>query len=138
MSDYFGHIEFANPVYLYLLLIIPLLIVWYIFMNFKSFAEIQFSSFAPFKNVKKTLKQKMYHSLFVLRILVIALLIIVLARPQSSLSKKMFLSKGLISCWLMIFRAVCLLKISNPIGWKLLVMSVYSLSTEDPTTESVW
>ncbi|NVN96471.1 MAG: VWA domain-containing protein [Bacteroidetes bacterium] len=80
--------EFANPVYLYLLLIIPLLIVWYIFKNNKSFAEIQFSSFSPFKNVKKTLKQRMYHLLFVLRLLVISLLIIVLARPQSSLSKR--------------------------------------------------
>ncbi|MEI6695982.1 MAG: VWA domain-containing protein [Bacteroidota bacterium] len=80
--------EFANPVYLYLLLIIPLLIVWYIFRHFNSFAEIQFSSFAAFKNVRKTLKQKLYPVLFALRILVIALLIIVLARPQSSLSKR--------------------------------------------------
>ena len=88
MSDYLRHIEFANPVYLYLLLIIPLLIVWYIFRHFNSFAEIQFSSFAAFKNVRKTLKQKLYPVLFALRILVIALLIIVLARPQSSLSKR--------------------------------------------------
>jgi Ca-activated chloride channel family protein len=88
MSDFLRHIEFANPVYLYLLLIIPLLIVWYIFKNNKSFAEIQFSSFSPFKNVKKTFKQRMYHLLFVLRLLVISLLIIVLARPQSSLSKR--------------------------------------------------
>lgn len=88
MSDFLKHIEFANPAYLYLLLIIPLLIVWYIFRNFKSFAEIQFSSFAPFQNVKRTFKQKMYHVLFILRLLVIILLIIVIARPQSSLSKK--------------------------------------------------
>lgn len=88
MSDFLRHIEFANPIYLYLLLIIPLLIVWYIFKNNKSFAEIQFSSFSPFKNLKKTLKQRMYHLLFVLRLLVISLLIIVLARPQSSLSKR--------------------------------------------------
>jgi Ca-activated chloride channel family protein len=88
MSDFLRHIEFANPVYLYLLLIIPLLIVWYIFKNNKSFAEIQFSSFSPFKNVKKTFKQRMYHLLFVLRLLVISLLIIVLSRPQSSLSKR--------------------------------------------------
>lgn len=88
MSDYLRHIEFANPVYLYLLLIIPLLIVWYILRHFNSFAEIQFPSFAPFKNVRKTVKQKLYPVLFVLRILVISLLIIVLARPQSSLSKR--------------------------------------------------
>ena len=88
MSDFLRHIEFANPAYLYLLLIIPLLIVWYIFKNFNTFAEIQFSSFSPFKNVKKTFKQKMYHTLFVLRLLALALLIIVLARPQSSLSKR--------------------------------------------------
>jgi Ca-activated chloride channel family protein len=88
MSDFLRHIEFANPAYLYLLLIIPLLIVWYIFRHFNTFAEIQFSSFSPFKNAKKTFKQKMYHILFIFRLLVIIFLIIVLARPQSSLSKR--------------------------------------------------
>ncbi len=95
MSDLFGHIEFANPAYLYLLGIIPLLIIWYILRNATTFAEIQFSSFAPFKNVKKTAKQKMYPFLFVLRMLVIALLILVLARPQSSLSKKNISIEGI-------------------------------------------
>jgi Ca-activated chloride channel family protein len=88
MLEYFKHIEFANPAYLYLLLIIPILIVWYIFRNFSSFAEIQFPSFSPFATLKKTLKQRLYHLLFVLRLLCIALIIIVLARPQSSLSHK--------------------------------------------------
>lgn len=87
MSEFFRNIDFANSAYLYLLLIIPLLIVWYVFKNFHSFAELKFSSFSPFIGLKKTKKQKFYHSLFALRILAITLLIIALARPQSSLNK---------------------------------------------------
>lgn len=88
MSEFFRNIDFANPDYLYLLLIIPLLIIWYIFKHANTFAELKFSSFSPFNNLKKTTKQKMYHILFVMRLVAIILLIIALARPQSSLSKQ--------------------------------------------------
>ena len=87
MLDFIRNIEFANPAYLYLLLIIPLLIIWYILKNSTTFAELKFSSFSPFKNLRKTTKQKAYHLLFVLRILALILLILALARPQSSMKK---------------------------------------------------
>lgn len=88
MINFIKNIEFANPEYFFFLLIIPIIIVWYILKNSASFAEIQFSGFTPFKNLKKTKKQRFYHILFTLRILSIIFLIFALARPQSKLSKQ--------------------------------------------------
>jgi len=77
---------FAQPVFLYLLLIIPLIVVWYWFRQNKRNAEIKLSSTESFSGNKKSYKQILFHSLFVLRLLAISSLIIVLARPQSSKS----------------------------------------------------
>ncbi len=87
IREYFEYIKFANPAYLYLFLVIPALIVWYIYKRKKSEADISFSTFGPFQNLKTSFKQKMYHSLFILRMFVLALLILALARPQSSSQK---------------------------------------------------
>ncbi|MCD4678901.1 MAG: VWA domain-containing protein [Bacteroidales bacterium] len=80
--------EFANPDLLYILVIIPLLVAWYWFRNKKSYPEIQISSTEGFKKTKGTIKQYLFHSLFVMRMLAFALLIVVIARPQSSTSRK--------------------------------------------------
>lgn len=83
-----NNIEFANPDLLYILVIIPLLVAWYWFRNKKSYPEIQISSTEGFKKTKGTIKQYLFHSLFVMRMLAFALLIVVIARPQSSTSRK--------------------------------------------------
>ncbi len=88
MLSFLKSIEFANPEYFYFLLIIPILIIWYFLKNSGSFAEIQFSGFSPFNNLKKTKKQRFYHIMIIFRLLAIILLIVALARPQSSLSKQ--------------------------------------------------
>lgn len=80
----FNNIEFANPVYLYFLFIIPLMGVWYWYKHNSRKADIQFSSTEGFEKTGKSLKQYLYHSLFVFRLLAIALFIVVMARPQSS------------------------------------------------------
>jgi Ca-activated chloride channel family protein len=82
------NIEFANPEYFYLLIIIPLLIVWYWFNHFKNQAELQFSTTTVFENSRKSLKQYLYYSLPILRILALAFIIVCLARPQSSTSRQ--------------------------------------------------
>jgi len=82
------NIAFANPEYFYLLAVIPLMIVWYWYKNNRSKAEIKISSTGPFLKSRKTPKQYLYHSLFVFRILAVALLIVALARPQSTSSSK--------------------------------------------------
>ncbi len=82
------NIEFANPEYFYLLVIIPIMIGWYFFNHLKSHAELQFSNTSVFEKAKKSIKQYLYHSLPILRALALAAIIICLARPQSSTSRQ--------------------------------------------------
>ena len=79
---------FANPVFLYFLLVIPVLTAWYIFRHLKGKPELAFSSHRFLAGTKHTFKQYFYHILFIFRILAISLLIIALARPQSTLSRE--------------------------------------------------
>ena len=76
--------SWANPEYLYLLIAVPLLIVWYWFRHRSSDAEVTFSSLEGFEGEIKSVKVWLRHSLFVLRLLAISLLIIAIARPQST------------------------------------------------------
>ena len=75
--------RFANPEYLYLLIIIPLLIYWYWRRRDKTAGKIRYSDIHVIKKVGKTAKQRFRHSLFVLRLLFIFLIIVAFARPQS-------------------------------------------------------
>ncbi len=78
----FNFDNWENPEYLYLLLVIPLLVVWYWFRRNKSNAQMRFSATELFGSGVQY-KVWLYHSLFLLRMLAIALLIVALARPQS-------------------------------------------------------
>lgn len=84
----FNNVEFANPGYLYFLIIIPLLGVWYWYRHIKDQADIQVSGTDGFSAYPKSLKQYLFFSLYVIRVAAIALLIIALARPQSTSSRK--------------------------------------------------
>jgi Ca-activated chloride channel family protein len=77
-------IVFAHPHYLWLLLVLPVMIAWYVFRQKRANATIQVSSLKGFEITGKTFKYYLRHLLFVLRIFVLALLIVVLARPQST------------------------------------------------------
>jgi len=80
----FNEIAFANPNFLYLLVILPALIVWYWLKYSRSYADIQVSSTKVFTGNRKTLKQYLFHVLIAFRLLAIGLLIVALARPQTS------------------------------------------------------
>lgn len=84
----FNNIEFAKPEYLYFLIIVPLLGLWYWYRHINDNADIQVSSTESFETTPKSLKQYLYLSLYVFRIIAIALLIVALARPQSTSSRK--------------------------------------------------
>ena len=75
--------RFADPQYLYLLLLIPVLIYWYWKRREKGSGKIRFSDIHVIKKVGKTAKQRLRHSLFLLRLLFISLVILAFARPQS-------------------------------------------------------
>lgn len=80
----FREFEFAHPDFFYLLLIIPLMIAWYIYKNYRSKAEIKISTTLPFAAVKRSARLYLYHLLFVFRIVALALLVVALARPQTT------------------------------------------------------
>ncbi len=89
------HIIFAHPYLLLLLLIIPLMTVWYVMRYRKQKPALQFSNISLFKGLHKTFRQKAYPLLFVLRMIAVGALIIALARPQTKLSKKEMKVEGI-------------------------------------------
>jgi len=86
---------FANPYLLLLLLLLIPLIAWYISNRHKQQATLQVSNSYSFKQLPPTWKNRLKHVPFVLRLLVIVLIIIVLARPQSTNSWKNVSTEGI-------------------------------------------
>lgn len=89
------NISFANPIFLYALLGIPVLVVWYIRWARKSSSEIRFSTLLPFKGLKPTFKERFRHAPFILRMLLLAVLIVALARPRTSASGQDIYTEGI-------------------------------------------
>lgn len=84
----FENIEFANPKLLWFLLIVPAAIVWYVLRHRKQEASVRFSDLSGFAKLPKTWKAYLRHLLFALKVAALALLIVALARPQSSSTNK--------------------------------------------------
>jgi Ca-activated chloride channel family protein len=74
--------SFAEPLFLYLLAVIPAMIVFYIFKQQKATASLRMPGLEPFERAGTTFRHYLRHLLFAFRTLAITLLIIVLARPQ--------------------------------------------------------
>jgi Ca-activated chloride channel family protein len=76
---------FANPKYLYLLVVLIPMVAWYIYKINRSHASLQVSSTEAF-DAPAVSKWKTWlrHFPFVLRLLAVATLIFILARPQST------------------------------------------------------
>lgn len=79
-----GNLVFANPHYFFLFVLFIPLITWYVLKNKKAQASLQISSFKNFGNIGKSYKYYLRHLVFALRMLALAMLILVLARPQST------------------------------------------------------
>ena len=75
---------FANIEYLFLLLLLIPYIVWYILKWKRSQATLQVSDTRAFAKAPKSYKNYLLHVPFGLRIIALILIIIVLARPQST------------------------------------------------------
>ncbi len=78
----FKNITFANPEFFWLFLLIPLLVLWYAFWNKKSKVTLTVSSATAFKQ-NSLWTSRLYHLLFVLRMLALAFAILALTRPQT-------------------------------------------------------
>ncbi len=91
MSD----VSFVNPELLFLLLLIPGLTFWYYYRLHAKESDIRFPTLAPFSSVRYSMKERFRHLPFILRMAALALVIIALARPQSSSKGENIYSEGI-------------------------------------------
>lgn len=75
--------QFATPKYLWFLLILIPLVAWYIYKHRSLYASAGVSSLLSVKSFRSW-KEYLIHGLFVVRCLAIAVLIIIMARPQTT------------------------------------------------------
>jgi Ca-activated chloride channel family protein len=88
-------VRFANPEFLILLAIVPLMIFWYLQRRVKASGTLRFSNLGVIKGVSRTPSQRFRHILFLLRVVVISLIIIGFARPQSSAKEEKIITEGI-------------------------------------------
>ncbi|PHS52838.1 MAG: aerotolerance regulator BatA [Lutibacter sp.] len=87
--------EFLNPQFLWLLVLIPVLVIWYFLVHTKDSATLTIASTKGFE-VKPSILSKLKPLLYVLRLLALILLIVALARPRNvSVSKRTKTNKGI-------------------------------------------
>ena len=79
-----GITKFADPGLLWLLVLIPLMVAYYIYRCVQGDASIRISTVAGIGKNSRTIRYYLRHIPFVLRCCALALLIVALARPQSS------------------------------------------------------
>jgi Ca-activated chloride channel family protein len=77
-------ITFADPLFLYLLIAIPAMIAFYVLKQQKTSASLRMPGLQPFAGSVITFRHYLRHVLFAFRALAVTLLIIVLARPQTT------------------------------------------------------
>lgn len=88
-------LRFADPHYLWLLLLLPLLLFWYVKRHATGAASARFSSLNSLRLAYKPSAVRARHLLFVLRLLALAALIIVSARPQSGAAEEEIETEGI-------------------------------------------
>jgi len=76
-------ITFVHPKMFFLLLLIPAFVAWYIWKQKDTRPSLQMSSLMPFGGVPTSLRVYLRHLPFALRMVAIAMVVLVLARPQS-------------------------------------------------------
>jgi Ca-activated chloride channel family protein len=95
MMNWLNIDSFHNPEFLILLVLLIPYIIWYVLKFRKKEASLQVSSITGLKHLNHSVKYYLKHLLFGARIFAIALLIVALARPQSSRSWKNVTTKGI-------------------------------------------
>ena len=77
-------IEFAYPAFFYALILVPLMAAWYFWRGRKGTAPLTLSGFENLDDNMASVRVWLRHILAVLRMAVVVLIVVVLARPQSS------------------------------------------------------
>jgi len=90
----FENIEFANPEFFWLLLLLPLAVLWYFFKRKEQAASLKISTIKGFRNT--SILPKLKPILFLFRLLALAAIIIAMARPQTEdISTRTKTTKGI-------------------------------------------
>ncbi len=90
----FENIEFANPEFFWLLLLLPLALLWYFFKRKNEMASLRISSIKGF--TVKSWASKLKPVLFAIRLLALAAIVTALARPQTEdISTRTKTTKGI-------------------------------------------
>jgi len=88
------NISFANPEFFWLLLLLPLAILWYFFKRNEQSASLKISSLKGFSSA--TILPKLKPLLYIFRILALAAIIVAMARPQTEdISTRTKTTKGI-------------------------------------------
>ncbi len=77
-------IKFAEPLFLWLLVLVPGMIAFYVLRQHKTSPSLQVPGIAQFGSAGKTFRNYLRHILFALRAIAVTILILVLARPQKT------------------------------------------------------
>jgi Ca-activated chloride channel family protein len=88
-------ITFAHPQFFWLLAVIPVMIAWKVFRGKRMHADLRLPDTRVFGPVRPTLRTRLLHAPFVLRLLSFALLTVALARPQSSSGSRNVNTEGI-------------------------------------------
>lgn len=88
-------ITFANPLFLWLLVLVPGIITFYILRQQKTSPALHMPGLQPFENSAVTFRNYLRHFLFALRTIAIILFIVVLARPQKTDQLKDVTTEGI-------------------------------------------
>lgn len=86
--------RFADPWYLLLFAFLPLLVIWYIQAQARTSGKLKYSDVGLIKGIGQSVKQRIRHILFLLKLAALSLLIIALARPQSSSKEEEITTEG--------------------------------------------
>ena len=89
------NVTFASPGFLYLLLGAPLLVFWYIRRHRAVSSSLRFSTLRPFQQIKPTLRERLRHVPFVLRMVLVVAVIVALARPQKTSDTSTVYAEGI-------------------------------------------
>ncbi|MBC7188338.1 MAG: VWA domain-containing protein [Calditrichaeota bacterium] len=87
-------VRFANPEFLALLAVVPLLVLWYVKRQRRASGTIKYSQVGTLKQVGASRTSPWRHSLFVARLLAIVMAIIAFARPQSGRTEQEVTTEG--------------------------------------------
>ena len=88
-------IEFANPVFFWLLLLIPAMVAFYIWRADKMQGSLSVSAVKGFAVARKSIIPRLRHAGIVLRCLALIAIIVALARPQSAFSWQNSTTEGI-------------------------------------------